>query len=111
MYRNIRHNPKQQGLELWHEPVRIVDDQQVPEQLRPPVGMRCAAVGDELLQDVGSEQSVAERDDSGQRAPRVGLQAHALPQLVDSRLADNYQGEGKTCFPLPPANGCAARAA
>lgn len=42
---------------------------------------------------------------------RQGLASRPISAACGSRLADNYQSEGKTCFPFPAANGCAARAA
>ena len=81
-----------------HEVVRLIDDQQIPGQLRPLMGLGGAAVGDELLQHVGLPEVVVRGDDPGQRAPGVGVQAHVLLQLVGGRLVDDVEAEGELVF-------------
>ena len=80
--------------------MRLINNQQVPWPLGSLMGVRGAAVGNELLQYVRLAQVVIGGDDSGQCTPRVGFQAHIFLKLVGGRLVDDVKAEGKLVLHL-----------
>ena len=63
-----------------HQVVALVDDQQVPGQVRR--ALRRAAGGEELLEYVGLTEIVVRGDDAAERAPGRGVHAEAAAQAL-----------------------------
>ena len=92
-----------------HEVVALVDDEQVPRQVRRALGR--AAGRQELLEHVVLPQVVVRGDDAAEGAPRVGVHPEALAQRVRSRRGRRGRRGARTSPTSRRATAGAARPA
>ena len=74
-----------------HQVVTLVDNQQVPRQVRRSFGR--VRRGQELLEHVVLPQVVVGGDDAAERAPGISVHPHPTPQFEGGIAIDQIEGE------------------
>ena len=86
-----------------HQVVALVDDQQVPGQMRR--ALRGTAGGVELLLHIGLAQVVVGGDDAAERAPGIRVHAESAAQALGCLAVHDLEPEGELVpelfLPLP----------